>query len=107
MRTTILELPKRFSFTSAETSCRQKIIFPTEGGKIKVSFDTTAKDLNATIDSLMERVVGPAVQCNVCGITATNKYEMIRPVQIHIEGISYPSRSSYSFSVHNSGYHKK
>ena len=92
-----------------------KSIVPIEGKKLSLASDTNQEDLKATIGSMMERVIGEdyKFKCNVCGKTTTDKTVMSRHVETHIEGLSYPcnicgkvSRSSGSFIMHYSRYHK-
>ena len=96
---------------------RNQSIVSAESTAISVNVDQTKEDFNSQLESMMENInEGNPKQwrCTVCGRTASNKNDVRRHVESHIEGVSHAcslcgkvSRSSKGLVDHMSVYHKK
>ena len=98
-----------------------KSVVPVYEGKMGVASDTTEDELNAKIQSLMEKVndVENSWRCTVCGKETNGKgawtrNNMHRHIETHLEGLSYPcnlcgkvSRSSNGLQKHISRDHRQ
>ena len=86
--------------------------------KMFLASDTTENELKAKIQSMMEKVDGEnSWMCTVCGKETRGKPvakdNMMRHIETHIEGLSYPcnlcgkvSRSSNGLQKHISRQHR-
>ena len=97
-----------------------KSIVPVYEGKMDVASNTTEDELNAKIQSLMEKVndIENSWRCAVCeketnGKGAWARNNMHRHIETHLEGLSYPcnlcgkvSRSSNGLQKHISREHR-
>jgi hypothetical protein len=59
-------------------------------GKQMVTIDNNIDDLEAKINSLIEKAFDQDFRCTMCGKTSKKRSDMVRHVETHIEGVSYP-----------------
>ena len=89
-------------------------LVPADARKTMVSVKSTMEDVKAKISSMMEKLSEGSYKwkCTVCGKLAKDRSNMVRHIESHIDGVSYPcsqcdniSRSRAGLQVHISRNH--
>ena len=94
-----------------------KSVVAVDKEKVPKILATDKADLQAKIDSMVERDVTGEYKCIVCGKTTMgrdSRRNIRQHIETHIEGVAHPcnqcekvSRSRHSLETHISTYHRK
>ena len=79
-------------YQEGDNISKNSSLVPSDAGKTMVSVNTTMEDVKANISSMMEKLSERSYKwkCTACGKLAKDRSNMVRHIESHIDGVSYP-----------------